>query len=99
MAIIAFLANGLLQQIVQPIAYGATLSLNPLVVLIATIGGGALFGMIGLVLSAPLVSAAVSISRHVAEAREPEPGASEPGEPPGVGAPQRGGADPPPAPA
>jgi putative heme transporter len=40
---------------------GATLSLNPLVVLVVTIGAGALFGMVGLTLAAPLTSAAVHI--------------------------------------
>ncbi|HMS62767.1 MAG TPA: AI-2E family transporter [Solirubrobacteraceae bacterium] len=65
MAVMALLANGILQQIVQPIAFGATLSLNPLVVLIATIGGGCLFGMVGLILSAPLVSAAVQIVKDL----------------------------------
>ncbi|HKP90181.1 MAG TPA: AI-2E family transporter [Thermoleophilaceae bacterium] len=59
MGLIVFLANGPLQQIVQPIAYGATLQLNPLVVFSVTIGAGALFGIAGLVLAAPLVSAAV----------------------------------------
>ena len=54
MLVIVILANGLLQNIVQPIAFGATLDLNPLVVLIATIGFGSLFGMIGLILGAPL---------------------------------------------
>jgi predicted PurR-regulated permease PerM len=44
---------------------GATLSLNPLVVLIVTIGGGALFGMVGLTLAAPLTSAAVHISNEL----------------------------------
>ena len=38
MLVIVILANGLLQNIVQPIAFGATLDLNPLVVLIVTIG-------------------------------------------------------------
>ena len=61
MLIIVLLANGLLQNILQPIAFGATLNLNPLVVLIVTIGAGCLFGMIGLVLAAPLVSAGVHI--------------------------------------
>ncbi len=72
MAVTALLANGILQQIVQPIAFGATLSLNPLVVLIATIGGGALFGMVGLILSAPLVSAAVKIVAHLGLGDEAE---------------------------
>ena len=77
MLVIVILANGLLQNVVQPIAFGATLSLNPLVVLIVTIGAGCLFGMIGLVLAAPLTSAAVSIMGDLARARvaarPPEP--------------------------
>jgi predicted PurR-regulated permease PerM len=44
---------------------GATLSLNPLVVLVVTIGAGALFGMVGLTLAAPLTSAAVHISNDL----------------------------------
>jgi putative heme transporter len=69
MLVIVILANGLLQNIVQPVAFGATLSLNPLVVLVVTIGAGCLFGMIGLVLAAPLTSAAVHISGDLAKAR------------------------------
>ena len=69
MLVIVILANGLLQNIVQPIAFGATLDLNPLVVLIATIGAGSLFGMVGLILGAPLMSAALHISRDLAAAK------------------------------
>jgi putative heme transporter len=69
MLVIVLLANGLLQNILQPIAFGATLGLNPLVVLIVTVGSGALFGMVGLVLAAPLTSAAVHISADLARAR------------------------------
>jgi predicted PurR-regulated permease PerM len=69
MLVIVILANGLLQNIVQPIAFGATLDLNPLAVLIATIGFGSLFGMVGLILGAPLTSAAVHISQDLAAAR------------------------------
>ena len=90
MLVVVILANGALQQIVQPIAYGATLGLNPLVVLIVTIGAGALFGMIGLVLAAPLTSAAVHISADLARARaaalrdtEGAPGEPEPEPAPG----------------
>jgi predicted PurR-regulated permease PerM len=79
MLVIVILANGLLQNIVQPIAFGATLDLNPLVVLIATIGFGSIFGMIGLVLGAPLTSAAVHISRDLARVKAE---ASEPAVPP-----------------
>jgi predicted PurR-regulated permease PerM len=69
MLVIVILANGALQQIVQPIAYGATLELNPLVVLIMTISAGSLFGMLGLVLAAPLTSAGVHISKDLAKAK------------------------------
>jgi predicted PurR-regulated permease PerM len=69
MLVIVILANGLLQNIFQPIAFGATLDLNPLVVLIVTIGFGAIFGMAGMILAAPLTSAAVHISRELAAAK------------------------------
>lgn len=69
MSVIVLLGNGILQQIVQPIAWGATLGLHPLVVLVVTIGGGALFGMVGLIIGAPLTSAAVRISQDLAAAR------------------------------
>ena len=72
MLVVVILANGLLQNIVQPIAFGATLDLNPLVVLIVTIGFGSLFGMIGMVLAAPLTSAAIHISKELAAARAAE---------------------------
>jgi predicted PurR-regulated permease PerM len=69
MLVVVLLANGTLQQIVQPIAFGATLDLNPLAVLIVTIAAGSLFGMVGLILGAPLASAAVHISRDLRAAR------------------------------
>jgi predicted PurR-regulated permease PerM len=65
MAIVALLANGMLQQMIQPFVMGATLSLNPLVVLVVTIGAGSLFGMVGLTLAAPLTSAAVHIANEL----------------------------------
>jgi predicted PurR-regulated permease PerM len=70
LAVVVLLANGVLQQIVQPVAYGAALKLHPLAVLIATIAGGCLFGTIGLVLAAPLLSAAVRISADLHAAEE-----------------------------
>ena len=44
MGLIIFAANGPLQQVVQPIVFGATLRLNPLVVFSVTIAAGTLFG-------------------------------------------------------
>ena len=69
MLVIVLLANGLLQNLVQPFAMGAALDLHPLAVLVLTIGAGCLFGMVGLVLAAPLTSAAVHITRDLARAR------------------------------
>ena len=76
MVVIQLLSNGPLQQIVQPIAYGAALGLHPLAVLIVTIAGGALFGAIGLVLAAPVTSAVVRISGDLAKAEASAAGSS-----------------------
>ena len=72
MAVIVLLANGALQQLIQPLAYGAALGLHPLAVLIVTIAGGALFGTIGLILGAPLTAAALHVSTDAARARARE---------------------------
>ena len=72
MAVIVLLANGALQQMIQPIAYGAALGIHPLAVLIVTLAGGALFGTIGLILAAPVTSAVVKISGDVARSRAAE---------------------------
>ena len=69
MAVLQLLANGILQQMVQPFAYGAALGIHPLAVLIVTIGGGALFGAAGLILAAPLTSAVVRIAADLSDAR------------------------------
>jgi putative heme transporter len=72
MAVIALLANGALQQLVQPVAYGTALGIHPLAVLIVTIAGGSMFGTIGLILAAPLTSAVVRISADLARAQAEE---------------------------
>ena len=76
MAVVALLANGAFQQVIQPLVMGATLGLNPLVVLVVTIGAGALFGMVGLTLAAPLTSAAMHISNEL-RGRSNEPVVAE----------------------
>jgi putative heme transporter len=69
MVVIQLLSNGPLQQVVQPVAYGAALGLNPLAVLVLTIAGGALFGTVGLILAAPIASAIVRITADLSSAR------------------------------
>jgi predicted PurR-regulated permease PerM len=76
MLVVVILANGLLQNIVQPFAMGSALHLNPLVVLVVTIGAGCLFGMLGLVLAAPLVSAAVHVAAQLSQPLDSPPEAS-----------------------
>jgi putative heme transporter len=68
MVVIQLMANGLLQQLVQPIAYGAALGIHPLAVLIVTIAGGSLFGAVGLILAAPMTSAATRIAADLRSA-------------------------------
>jgi predicted PurR-regulated permease PerM len=74
MLVIVILANGLLQNVMQPFAMGSALQLNPLVVLVLTISAGCLFGMVGLVLAAPIASAAVHIAAELRAARAPARG-------------------------
>jgi predicted PurR-regulated permease PerM len=98
MAVIQLLANGLLQQMVQPIAYGAALGIHPLAVLVVTIAGGCLFGAVGLILAAPLTSAVTRITADLAHARSEAAG--EESQPPGEeDAPPPEGAGPVPQPA
>jgi putative heme transporter len=81
MIVLQLLANGILQQLIQPVAYGAALGIHPLAVLVVTIAGGALFGAAGLVLAAPVVSAINRILAEInAQPDDEEPGdASAPG--------------------
>src|SRR5207244_2859401 len=48
MLVVVLLANGLLQNLVQPFAMGSALHLNPLVVLVVTIGAGGAPGLSGI---------------------------------------------------
>jgi predicted PurR-regulated permease PerM len=76
MVVVQLLANGVLQQMVQPFAMGAALGIHPLAVLVVTIGAGSLFGAVGLILAAPLTSAIVRISADLSRAEPaaaPEP--------------------------
>jgi putative heme transporter len=77
MIVVQLLANGALQQIVQPIAMGAALGIHPLAVLIVTIAGGSLFGAAGLILAAPVTSAITRISADLARARGSPVGAED----------------------
>ena len=72
MIVVQLLANGILQQLVQPLAYGAALGIHPLTVLVVTIAAGSLFGAVGLILAAPLTSALTRITGDLRRERERE---------------------------
>jgi predicted PurR-regulated permease PerM len=65
---------------------GATLRMNPLLILVVTISAGAFVGTAGLILAAPLTSAAIHVSADLrrvraASARAPATGADLAGQP------------------
>ena len=83
MLAVVILANGTLQNIVQPFAMGAALRMNPLLILVVTISAGALLGTLGMVLAAPLLSAAIQISGqlHARRGEVVPPGAASVAQP------------------
>lgn len=68
MILIVILANTLLQNLVSPFAFGATLQLSPPVVLLAAMLGGALAGVAGLTLSTPVTAI---VQRSIQVLRQP----------------------------
>ena len=65
MLVVVFIANGVLQTVVQQIALGTTLNLHPLAVLVATMLGSIIAGPIGGVISAPLTATAVMAAGRI----------------------------------
>jgi putative heme transporter len=55
---ITLLTNNTLQNLLEPVAFGKTLRLHPLVVLLVTTAGTLLFGVLGATLAAPLAAVA-----------------------------------------
>jgi predicted PurR-regulated permease PerM len=53
---ITLLANNTLQNLLEPVAFGRTLRLHPLVVLLVTTAGTLLFGVLGATLAAPITA-------------------------------------------
>ena len=56
MRAITLLANNTLQNLLEPVAFGRTLRLHPLVVLLVTTAGTLLFGVLGATLAAPVTA-------------------------------------------
>ena len=87
MLIFVILANGVLQTVVQQIALGSTLNLNPLIVLVASVIGSIIAGPVGGMIACPLTAVAVMAAGRIrqeelmgsgpAEGLPIEPGAGE----------------------
>jgi predicted PurR-regulated permease PerM len=56
MIVVVVIANGTLQTLLQPFAYGAALNMSPLITLLVTIAGGLLAGVLGVMLAAPVAA-------------------------------------------
>lgn len=67
MLVVLILVNSVFQVIITQIAFGATLKLHPLVVLLSTTGGGILAGAVGSALAAPLVAVAIDAVHRIRE--------------------------------
>jgi putative heme transporter len=79
MLAVLLLVNNVLQNFFAPVAYGTSLNLDPLVVLLVTTGAGLIGGVGLIVLAAPLTAVITRTAERVAAARR---GAAEPvGEP------------------
>nr|NLI50400.1 AI-2E family transporter [Propionibacterium sp.] len=80
------ISNGTIQSAVSSWALGSALRIHPMVVLLATLIGGTVLGLMGMVLAPPLAAAsAQSLSvirgRNAASVGTPDPGASPPATP------------------
>lgn len=68
MLAIVLLANNTIQNLFEPFAFGRSLRLHPLAVLVATTAGTLLFGLMGAILAAPLTSASLNAVRLLRDA-------------------------------
>lgn len=80
------ISNGTIQSAVSSWALGSALNLHPVAVLLATVIGGSIFGLMGMVLGAPIVAAvskSVGVARAHRASREPAVTDTSP-DPPGA---------------
>lgn len=67
MLALVLLANNMIQNLVEPFAFGTRLRLHPLAVLLTVTTATLLFGLMGAILAAPLTSAGVSAYHRLKE--------------------------------
>ncbi len=71
------MSNGTVQSVVSSWALGSSLRLHPVAVLLATMVGGTVAGLLGMVIGAPLLAAAATSVVAVRRLRRPAPGSGE----------------------
>ena len=64
LAVVLF-TNLVLENVLEPRFLGASLNLNPIVVLLSTVAGGVVAGMVGLILAAPLTSIGINLFKEL----------------------------------
>lgn len=70
-------SNGTIQSVVSSWALGSSLRLHPVTVLLATMIGGTVAGLLGMVLGAPLLAAIVKSAAAVRDLRSPTTGSGD----------------------
>lgn len=85
MAVAILVSNGMIQSAVSSWALGSSLDIHPVTVLLATIVGGTIAGLIGMILGAPLLAATVKavsiIRRRTGAIAQERGGGADPGPP------------------
>ena len=66
--LLVIFANAVIENLVTPLAVGATLRLHPLVILVVTILGGVVAGFVGVTLAAPLTAIGIEVVAKLREA-------------------------------
>lgn len=67
------ISNGSVQSAVSSWALGSSLDLHPMTVLLATVVGGTVAGILGMVLGAPLLAVAARVTTRLRAERSPQP--------------------------
>lgn len=81
-AVVIF-TNAVLENVLEPKLLGSSLNLHPIVVLISTVFGGVVAGMVGLILAAPLTSITINLFKELTATgffSDDEPDSTEPPE-------------------
>ncbi len=63
--IVVLFVNLVLENLLEPKLVGSTLKLHPIVVLVSTVAGGLLLGIVGLILASPTVAIGLNLGREL----------------------------------